>query len=156
MRGSDERRSLFSYVDWRRLSETSRRSIRRSGAAVDPTGAADAGDASAGVLRDQVRAAADGADGVRSVVLWFAGLGVDAAAWDNSSFSKNRDRLLAGEIAGKFLRAVLAQPRVKRLMSSDHFSVDGTLIEARASLKSFRKRDGSNNDPHDARRRLAS
>lgn len=87
---------------------------------------------------------------------WFVGLGVDTAAWDHWSFSKNRDRLLAGKIAGKFLRAVLAQPRVKRLMSSDHFSVDGTLIEARASLKSFRKKDGSNNDPHDARRRLAS
>src|SRR5579862_3864909 len=65
---------------------------------------------------------------------WFVGLGVDDPAWDHSSFTKNRDRLLAGEIAAKFLRAVLAQPRVKRLISSDHFSVDGTLIEAWASL----------------------
>ncbi len=78
---------------------------------------------------------------------WFVGLGVDDAAWDHSSFSKNRDRLLEGEIAGKFLRAVLAQRRVKRLMSSDHFSVDGTLIEAWASVKSFRRKDGSDNDP---------
>jgi transposase len=78
---------------------------------------------------------------------WFVGLGVDDAAWDHSSFSKNRDRLLEGQIAGKFLRAMLAQPRVKRLMSSDHFSVDGTLIEAWASLKSFRRKDGSDNDP---------
>jgi len=78
---------------------------------------------------------------------WFVGLGVDDAPWDHSSFTKNRDRLLAGEIAGKFLRAVLAQPKVKRLMSSDHFSVDGTLIEAWASLKSFRRKDGSDNDP---------
>jgi transposase len=78
---------------------------------------------------------------------WFVGLGVDDAPWDHSSFSKNRDRLLEGEIAGKFLRAVLAQPRVKRLMSSDHFSVDGTLIEAWASMKSFRRKDGSDNDP---------
>ena len=78
---------------------------------------------------------------------WFVGLGVDDPAWDHSSFTKNRDRLLEGEIAGKFLRAVLAQPRVKRLVSSDHFSVDGTLIEAWASLKSFRKKDGSDNDP---------
>src|SRR3546814_361419 len=74
---------------------------------------------------------------------WFVGLGVDDAAWDHSSFTKNRDRLLEGEIAAKFLRAVLAQPRVKRLISSDHFSVDGTLIEAWASLKSFRRKDGS-------------
>ena len=78
---------------------------------------------------------------------WFVGLGVDDAAWDHSSFTTNRDRLLAGEIAAKFLRAVLAQPRVKRLISSDHFSVDGTLLEAWASLKSFRKTDGSDNDP---------
>jgi hypothetical protein len=54
---------------------------------------------------------------------------------------------LAGEIAAKFLRAVLAQERVKRLISSDHFSVDGTLIEAWASLKSFRRKDGGDNDP---------
>jgi transposase len=73
---------------------------------------------------------------------WFVGLGVDDAAWDHSSFSKNRDRLLAGEIAAKFLAAVLAQPKVKRLLSSEHFSVDGTLIEAWASIKSFRRIDG--------------
>lgn len=78
---------------------------------------------------------------------WFVGLGVDDAPWDHSSFTKNRDRLLEGEIAGKFLNAVLAQPRVKRLMSSDHFSVDGTLIEAWASTKSFRRIDGDDNDP---------
>jgi len=78
---------------------------------------------------------------------WFVGLGVDDAAWDHSSFTKNRDRLLEGEIAAKFLRAVLAQPRVKRLISSDHFSVDGTLIEAWASIKSFRRKDGSDHDP---------
>jgi len=78
---------------------------------------------------------------------WFVGLGVDDPVWDHSSFTKNRDRLLAGEIAAKFLRAVLAQPRVKRLISSDHFSVDGTLIEAWASIKSFRRTDGQDQDP---------
>ena len=61
---------------------------------------------------------------------WFVGLGVDEPVWDHSTFSKNRDRLLEGEIAAKFLNAILAQPRVKQLLSSDHFSVDGTLIEA--------------------------
>jgi len=69
---------------------------------------------------------------------WFVGLGIDAAVFDHSTFSKNRDRLLAGEIAAKFLTAVLAQPGVKRLLSSEHFSVDGTLIEAWASMKSFK------------------
>lgn len=77
---------------------------------------------------------------------WFVGLGVDEAVWDHSSLSTNRDRLLDGEIAAKFLRAILTQPKVKRLISSDHFSVDGTLIEAWASIKSFRRKDGSDDD----------
>jgi transposase len=77
---------------------------------------------------------------------WFVGLGVDEPVWDHSSFSKNRDRLLAGDIAAKFLAAVLAQPRVKRLLSSEHFSVDGTLIEAWASLKSFKPEDPGGED----------
>jgi transposase len=78
---------------------------------------------------------------------WFVGIGVDDAAWDHSSFSKNRDRLLEGDIAAKFLAAVLAQPRVKKLLSTEHFSVDGTLIEAWASMKSFRPKDGSGEPP---------
>ena len=77
---------------------------------------------------------------------WFVGLGVDDAVWDHSTFSKNRDRLLEGKIAAKFLAAVLAQPQVKRLLSSDHFSVDGTLIEAWASIKSFRRKEGGDDD----------
>ena len=77
---------------------------------------------------------------------WFVGLGVDDPAWDHSTFSKNRDRLLEGDIAAKFLAAVLAQPRVKRLLSSEHFSVDGTLIEAWASMKSFKPKGAKNED----------
>lgn len=77
---------------------------------------------------------------------WFVGLGVDDPVWDHSTFSKNRDRLLEGEIAARFLAAVLAQPKVKRLLSNDYFSVDGTLIEAWASIKSFRRKDGSDDD----------
>jgi transposase len=72
---------------------------------------------------------------------WFVGLGIDDVVWDHSTFSKNRERLLEGEIAARFLAAVLAQPRVKRLLSSEHFSVDGTLIEAWASMKSFRPKE---------------
>jgi hypothetical protein len=63
--------------------------------------------------------------------------------WDATSFTKNRDRLLEGEAASKFLAAVLSQDKVKRLLSSEHFSVDGTLLEAWASPKSFRSKDGS-------------
>lgn len=78
---------------------------------------------------------------------WFVGLGIDDAVWDHSVFSKNRDRLLEGEIAAKFLNAILAQPLVKRLLSAEHFSVDGTLIEAWASMKSFKPKDGANDPP---------
>jgi transposase len=77
---------------------------------------------------------------------WFVGLGVDEPVWDHSSFSKNRDRLLDGAIAARFLAAVLAQPRVKRLLSGEHFSVDGTLIEAWASMKSFKPKDTPGGD----------
>ena len=77
---------------------------------------------------------------------WFVGLGIDETPWDHSSFSTNRDRLLEGDIAAKLLQAILSQPKVKKLLSSDHFSVDGTLIEAWASIKSFRKKDGADKD----------
>jgi transposase len=73
---------------------------------------------------------------------WFVGIGIDDAAWDHSVFSKNRDRLLEGDIAAKFLSAILSQPKVKRLLSTDHFSVDGTLIEAWASMKSIKPKNG--------------
>jgi transposase len=72
---------------------------------------------------------------------WFVGLGVDEPVWDHSTFSKNRDRLLDGDVAARFLSAILAQPRVRRLLSSEHFSVDGTLVEAWASMKSLRPKD---------------
>ena len=74
---------------------------------------------------------------------WFVGLGADEPVWDASSFSKNRDRLLDGDVAARFLATLLARPRVKRLLSSDHFSVDGTMIQAWSSMKSVKpiKRD---------------
>ena len=78
---------------------------------------------------------------------WFVGLGIDDAVWDHSTFSKNRDRLLDADVAAKFLEAVLRHAKVKRFLSDDHFSVDGTLIEAWASMKSFRARDGSDEPP---------
>jgi transposase len=78
---------------------------------------------------------------------WFVGLGVDDPVWDASTFSKNRDRLLAGEVAQRFLTELLVLPEVRRLLSSEHFSVDGTLIQAWASLKSFRRKDGGDEPP---------
>ncbi len=78
---------------------------------------------------------------------WFVGLGVDDPVWDATVFTKNRDRLLDAEVAAKFMAAVLAHREVKPLLSSDHFSVDGTLVEAWASLKSFRAKDGSDEPP---------
>jgi transposase len=73
---------------------------------------------------------------------WFVGLSVDEPVWDPSTFSKNRDRLLAGDFAAGFMAAVLNQKQVKDLMSAEHFSVDGTQIQAWASMKSFRRKDG--------------
>src|SRR5918994_863394 len=83
---------------------------------------------------------------------WFVDLGIDDAVWDHSTFSKNRDRLLDGDIAAQFLAAVLAQPRVNRLLSMEHFSVDGTLIEAWASMKSFKPKDSAGDPPADGGR----
>ena len=74
---------------------------------------------------------------------WFIGVSMDAAVWDVTVFTKNRDRLLEGDVARSFLLAVLADPQVKPLLSTEHFSVDGTLIEAWASMKSFQPKDGS-------------
>jgi transposase len=73
---------------------------------------------------------------------WFVGLSIDDPVWDATVFCKNRDRLLNGDIAAKFFVAVLNLPQVRQLLSSDHFSVDGTLIEAWASMKSFVPKDG--------------
>jgi hypothetical protein len=72
--------------------------------------------------------------------------------WYASTFSKNRERLLDGEIAARFLSAILARPQVKRLLSTEHFSVDGTLIEAWCSMKSFRPKDeaGADEPPADS------
>jgi transposase len=82
---------------------------------------------------------------------WFIGLSMDAPVWDVTVFTKNRDRLLAGDIARCFLSAVLTDPAVVPLLSSEHFSVDGTLIEAWASMKSFRPKDGSGEPPSPGR-----
>jgi hypothetical protein len=78
---------------------------------------------------------------------WFVGLSLDPGVWDETVFTKNRDRLIEGDIARKFMAAVLSQEPVKALLSDDHFSVDGTLIEAWASMKSFRPKDGSGEPP---------
>jgi transposase len=78
---------------------------------------------------------------------WFVGLGIEDPVWDATTFTKNRDRLLDGEVAAKFLAALLSHGKVKGLLSSDHFSVDGTLLEAWASPKSFRPKDGSGTPP---------
>jgi transposase len=79
---------------------------------------------------------------------WFVGLSMDDAVWDHSVFSKNRERLLAGDIAGKFMDKVLALARTHHLLSDEHFTVDGTLIDAWAGQKSFQEKEkpSSEND----------
>jgi transposase len=80
---------------------------------------------------------------------WFVGLTLDDAVWDATVFTKNRERLLAGDVARAFLEHVVAEARAQHLLSSEHFSVDGTLIEAWASLKSFQRKDGVAGPPPD-------
>jgi transposase len=82
---------------------------------------------------------------------WFVGLSIDETVFDASTFSKNRDRLLTHEIAQGFLSSLIGLPEVKALMSAEHFSVDGTLLKAWASMKSFRPRDGSGEPPQPGR-----
>src|SRR2546426_714194 len=80
---------------------------------------------------------------------WFVGLTMDDPIWDPTVFTKNRERLLAGDIAQAFFARVLAQARQRSLLSDEHFTVDGTLIEAWASLKSFKQKDAPSGPPPD-------
>ena len=78
---------------------------------------------------------------------WFAGLGIDDPVWDHSTYSKNRDRLLEADVARKFLKAILAHGKVAPLLSDDHFTVDGTLVQAWASMKSFVPKEPPSDTP---------
>src|SRR5579872_5279922 len=78
---------------------------------------------------------------------WFVGLNMDEPVWVATVFTKNRDRLLEGEIASLFFAGVLGQARAADLLSDEHFSVDGTLIEAWAGQKSFQRKDRSEKSP---------
>lgn len=80
---------------------------------------------------------------------WFVGLAMDDAVWTPTTFTKNRDRLLAGDIARQFFEAVLSQARAQRVLSAEHFTVDGTLLEAWAGQKSFTRKDGTSAGPSD-------
>jgi transposase len=80
---------------------------------------------------------------------WFVGLSMDDAIWDATTFTKNRDRLLQGDIADAFFAEVLAAIRAEGLLSDEHFTVDGTLLEAWASHKSFKPKDGPATPPDD-------
>jgi transposase len=80
---------------------------------------------------------------------WFVGLGMDEEIWSPTTFSKNRDRLLEGDVAAAFFDAVVDQARHAGLLSDEHFTVDGTLLEAWASLKSFRPKEAGPTDPPD-------
>lgn len=86
---------------------------------------------------------------------WFVGLSADDSVRDVTVFCKNRDRLLDGDIAAKFFASVLNLPRVRKLLSGEHFSVDGKLIEAWASMKSFVPKDGDSKPPSAEGRRRA-
>src|SRR3974390_1352510 len=80
---------------------------------------------------------------------WFVGMNMDEPVWDVTVFTKNRDRLLDGDVAREFLCEVVKQAQEKKLTSDEHFTVDGTLVEAWASLKSFQQKHGKNPPPDD-------
>ncbi len=171
MRGSDRRSgALFSYVDLEKRVPTGHplRVIRciANDALGSISGAFDALYASVGrpsippetLLRALLLQAFYGVRSERQLMerldfdllfRWFVGLGVDDPVWDASTFSKNRDRLLEGDAAAAFLAAIVAHPKVGRLVSTEHFSVDGTLIEAWASMKSFRPKVEGEDPPDD-------
>jgi hypothetical protein len=164
-------RQLFSYIDLEKrvradhplrvireianaalksLSGRVRQTVFADWPGVDPAGAADARVAAAGVYL--IRSERQLIERIDYDLLfrWFVGLGIEDPVWNATTFTKNRDRLLEGDMAARFLAAVLSQDKVKRLLSSEHFSVDGTLLEAWASLKSFRPKGlRSGNDPGD-------
>jgi transposase len=81
---------------------------------------------------------------------WFLDMDMTEQGWEHSSFTRNRERLLKHDVAAKFFYAVVEQAKRERLTSSEHFTVDGTLIEAWASLKSFKNKDGTDKDPPDS------
>lgn len=78
---------------------------------------------------------------------WFVGLSIDEPVWDHSTFSINRDRLIEAKVARKLLRRIVRKARDAKLLSNEHFSVDGTLIESWAAIKSMRRRDGKDEPP---------
>src|SRR2546423_9020982 len=80
---------------------------------------------------------------------WFVGLNMDDSIWDVTVFTKNRERLLDGDIAEAFFQAVLQQARERSLLSDEHFTVDGTLLEAWARVKSYQRKDAKNAAPPD-------
>ena len=80
---------------------------------------------------------------------WFVGWSMDEPVWDPTTFTKNRERLLTGDIAQAFFARVLAQARERNLLSTEHFTVDATLLEAWAGLKSFRRKDAPDQQPPD-------
>ncbi len=80
---------------------------------------------------------------------WFVGMNMDEPVWDITVFTKNRDRLLSGDVAREFLSEVVSQAREANLTSDEHFTVDGTLVEAWASLKSFQRKDQKSQPPDD-------
>jgi transposase len=170
MRGSDQRSgSLFSYVDLdarvrkdhplravREIVNAALALLHRDFEAIYASGMGRPSIPPERLLRALLLQAFYGIRSERQIMerldtdllfRWFVGLGIDDPAWDQTSFGKNRDRLLEGDVAAKFLAAVLAHPKVKRLLSTEHFSVDGTLIEAWASMKSFQSKEGADKPP---------
>ena len=126
-----------------------RSAVLDDGPAVDSAGAVVAGLVAADALQHPQRAAAGGGVGLQRLYRWFVGLSLDDPIWDATTFTKNRDRLLDGDIADAFFAEVLAAIKADGLMSDEHFTVDGTLLEAWASHKSFKPKGADRTPPDD-------
>jgi len=181
MRGNDDRQgSLFSFVDLeariprrhplRRVKELVEVSLARLGRDFDRMYASEGRPSIAPekLLRAQLVQALFTIRSERQLMeqldynllfRWFVGLGIDEPVWDPTTFTKNRDRLLDHDIARRFFEEVLSQARAAHLLSDEHFTVDGTFIEAWASQKSFQPKGdgdgrppgGGRNEPNDFR-----
>ncbi|TWB87344.1 IS4 family transposase [Synechococcus sp. Ace-Pa] len=172
MRGHQERSgSLFSYVSIEeripashplrrirkladqaldRLNPTFCDLLCRGRPALGAARATAAGLVAAGVLRDSIGAAAFGAAPLQpaiSLFRWFVGLSPDDPIWHPTTFTKNRERLLNDDVMGRFLEKLMGAPEVKPLLSDEHFSVDGTLLQACASHASLERIDGQEDPP---------
>jgi hypothetical protein len=132
-----------------RTATTAQQAVRQDWTPFDCAGGVVAGAPAAGAVFGAQRAAVDGTARLQPAVPLVRGFERDDPIWDVNVFTKNRERLLDGDIAGAFFQAVLQQARGRSLLSNEHFTVEGTLLEAWANVKSYQRKDAKATVPPD-------